>query len=68
MKVNKAYTYTHLGLVVVLSLFPVDWVEGNWDELAYAIKKTVGDKWSDELSSAWEVAYDELAAAIKKAF
>ncbi|RDX62803.1 hypothetical protein CR513_58825 [Mucuna pruriens] len=32
------------------------------------IKVAVGDKWSDELSIAWEVAYDELAAAIKKAY
>ncbi|XP_020222796.1 leghemoglobin [Cajanus cajan] len=32
------------------------------------IKEAVGDKWSDELSNAWEVAYDELAAAIKKAY
>lgn len=32
------------------------------------IKAAVGDKWSDELSTALEVAYDELAAAIKKAY
>ncbi|XP_027365674.1 leghemoglobin-like [Abrus precatorius] len=31
------------------------------------LKEAVGDKWSDELGNAWEVAYDELAAAIKKA-
>ena len=38
------------------------------EALLKTIKEAVGDKWSDELSSAWEVAYDELAAAIKKAF
>nr|prf hemoglobin c,leg [Glycine max] len=37
------------------------------EALLKTIKEAVGDKWSDELSSAWEVAYDELAAAIKKA-
>ncbi|XP_020222840.1 leghemoglobin C2 [Cajanus cajan] len=31
------------------------------------IKEAVGDKWSDDLSKAWEVAYDQMAAAIKKA-
>ncbi|XP_020222838.1 leghemoglobin [Cajanus cajan] len=38
------------------------------EALLKTIKEAVGDKWSDELSNAWEVAYDELAAAIKKAF
>jgi len=37
------------------------------EALLKTIKAAVGDKWSDELSRAWEVAYDELAAAIKKA-
>ncbi|XP_061363802.1 leghemoglobin-like [Gastrolobium bilobum] len=37
------------------------------EALLKTIKEAVGDKWSDELSNAWEVAYDELAAAIKKA-
>ncbi|XP_047166207.1 leghemoglobin-1-like [Vigna umbellata] len=32
------------------------------------LKEAVGDKWSDDLSGAVEVAYDELAAAIKKAY
>ncbi|BAT94590.1 hypothetical protein LR48_Vigan588s002400 [Vigna angularis] len=32
------------------------------------LKEAVGAKWSDELSGAVEVAYDELAAAIKKAY
>ncbi|KAK7343936.1 hypothetical protein VNO77_13071 [Canavalia gladiata] len=31
------------------------------------IKEAMGDKWSDELGNAWGAAYDELAAAIKKA-
>jgi hemoglobin-like flavoprotein len=31
------------------------------------IKKAVEDKWSEELDCAWGIAYDELAAAIKKA-
>ncbi|CAL5209062.1 unnamed protein product [Lathyrus oleraceus] len=31
------------------------------------IKKAVEDKWSEELDCAWGKAYDELAAAIKKA-
>nr|prf hemoglobin,leg [Glycine max] len=35
------------------------------EALLKTIKAAVGDKWSDELSRAWEVAYDELAAAIK---
>lgn len=38
------------------------------EALLKTIKEAVGGNWSDELSSAWEVAYDELAAAIKKAF
>lgn len=37
------------------------------EALLKTIKEAVGDKWSEELSNAWEVAYDELAAAIKKA-
>ncbi|KAK7279508.1 hypothetical protein RJT34_24561 [Clitoria ternatea] len=36
------------------------------EALLKTIKEAVGDKWSDELSNAWEVAYDELAAAVKK--
>nr|QAX32723.1 leghemoglobin [Onobrychis viciifolia] len=30
------------------------------------LKEAVGDKWSEELGIAWELAYDELAAVIKK--
>ncbi|KAK7343935.1 hypothetical protein VNO77_13070 [Canavalia gladiata] len=37
------------------------------EALLKTIKEAVGDKWNDELGNAWEVAYDELAAAIKKA-
>ncbi|WJX58776.1 Leghemoglobin 1 [Trifolium repens] len=37
------------------------------EALLQTIKKAVGDKWSPELSTAWEVAYDALATAIKKA-
>lgn len=37
------------------------------EALLQTIKEVVGDKWSDELSIAWEVAYDELATTIKKA-
>nr|P27199.1 RecName: Full=Leghemoglobin [Psophocarpus tetragonolobus]AAC60563.1 leghemoglobin [Psophocarpus tetragonolobus]CAA46704.1 leghemoglobin [Psophocarpus tetragonolobus] len=38
------------------------------EALLKTVKEAVGDKWSDELSNAWEVAYNELAAALKKAF
>ncbi|KAL2324951.1 hypothetical protein Fmac_024009 [Flemingia macrophylla] len=38
------------------------------EALLKTIKEAVGDKWSDELSNAWETAYDALAIAIKKAF
>ncbi|XP_004496145.1 atypical leghemoglobin 2-1-like [Cicer arietinum] len=31
------------------------------------IKKAMDDKWSEELSCAWSIPYDELAASIKKA-
>ncbi|CAJ2631861.1 leghemoglobin [Trifolium pratense] len=37
------------------------------EALLKTIKEVAGDKWSEELSTAWEVAYDELATAIKKA-
>nr|QAX32727.1 leghemoglobin [Oxytropis lambertii] len=37
------------------------------EALLQTIKEVVGNTWSDELSTAWEVAYDELASAIKKA-
>ncbi|GAU42435.1 hypothetical protein TSUD_247770 [Trifolium subterraneum] len=37
------------------------------EALLKTIKEASGDKWSDELSTAWEVAYDALATAIKKA-
>jgi len=37
------------------------------EALLKTIKESSGDKWSDELSTAWEVAYDALATAIKKA-
>lgn len=30
------------------------------------IKEAVGNKWSEELSNAWEIAYDGLAVAIMK--
>ncbi|CAL0303181.1 unnamed protein product [Lupinus luteus] len=30
------------------------------------IKEVVGDKWNEELNTAWSIAYDELAVAIKK--
>lgn len=36
------------------------------EALLKTIKEAVGDKWSEEMSNAWEVAYDELAIAIKK--
>ncbi|CAJ1976634.1 unnamed protein product [Sphenostylis stenocarpa] len=38
------------------------------EALLKTIKEAVGDKWSAELGSALEVAYDELASAIKKAY
>lgn len=38
------------------------------EALVKTLKEAVGAKWSDELSGAVEVAYDELAAAIKKAY
>ncbi|XP_061363781.1 non-symbiotic hemoglobin 2-like [Gastrolobium bilobum] len=37
------------------------------EALLKTIKEAVGDKWSEELRNSWEVAYDELAAAIKNA-
>ncbi|XP_057425264.1 leghemoglobin 2-like [Lotus japonicus] len=36
------------------------------EALLKTIKEAVGDKWSEEMSNAWEVAYDKLAIAIKK--
>nr|QAX32750.1 leghemoglobin [Galega orientalis] len=36
------------------------------EALLKTIKEAAGDKWSNELSTAWEVAYDGLATAIKK--
>ncbi|XP_027938137.1 leghemoglobin-1 [Vigna unguiculata] len=38
------------------------------EALVKTLKEAVGDKWSDELGTAVELAYDELAAAIKKAY
>ena len=29
------------------------------------IKEAVGEKWNDEMASAWGEAYDQLAAAMK---
>ncbi|KAK7279756.1 hypothetical protein RJT34_24813 [Clitoria ternatea] len=37
------------------------------EALLKTIKEATGDKWNDELSNAWEAAYDALSAAIKKA-
>nr|QAX32738.1 leghemoglobin [Astragalus canadensis] len=37
------------------------------EALLKTIKEVTGDKWNSELSTAWEIAYDGLAAAIKKA-
>ncbi|CAI8587933.1 unnamed protein product [Vicia faba] len=37
------------------------------EALLQTIKKASGSNWSVELSTAWEVAYDGLASAIKKA-
>nr|AAA32659.1 leghemoglobin [Medicago sativa] len=37
------------------------------EALLKTIKEVSGDKWSEELNTAWEVAYDALATAIKKA-
>ncbi|XP_057424010.1 leghemoglobin-like [Lotus japonicus] len=37
------------------------------EALLKTVQAAVGDKWSEELSTAWGVAYDGLAAAIKKA-
>ncbi|KAK7356574.1 hypothetical protein VNO80_15848 [Phaseolus coccineus] len=37
------------------------------EALLKTIKEAVGEKWNEELSNAWEIAYDEMAAAIKKA-
>ncbi|KAL2324953.1 hypothetical protein Fmac_024011 [Flemingia macrophylla] len=36
------------------------------EALLKTIKEAVGDKWSDELSSAWEAAYDALAALVSE--
>ncbi|MCH80411.1 leghemoglobin [Trifolium medium] len=37
------------------------------EALLKTIKEVTGDKWSEEVNTAWEVAYDALANAIKKA-
>ncbi|KAK7356579.1 hypothetical protein VNO80_15854 [Phaseolus coccineus] len=37
------------------------------EALLKTIKEAVGNKRNEELSNAWEIAYDEIAAAIKKA-
>ncbi|XP_058744678.1 leghemoglobin Lb120-34-like [Vicia villosa] len=37
------------------------------EALLETLKEASGEKWSEELSTAWEVAYDGLASAIKKA-
>nr|P10816.2 RecName: Full=Leghemoglobin 3; AltName: Full=Srglb3 [Sesbania rostrata]CAA32043.1 leghemoglobin [Sesbania rostrata] len=37
------------------------------EALLKTLKEAGGATWSDEVSNAWEVAYDELSAAIKKA-
>nr|QAX32758.1 leghemoglobin [Ononis spinosa] len=37
------------------------------EALLKTIKEASGDKWSDELSTAWELSYDGLSTAIKKA-
>jgi len=37
------------------------------EALLKTIKEVAGNKWSKELSTAWEVAYDGLATSIKKA-
>ncbi|XP_058738408.1 leghemoglobin-1-like [Vicia villosa] len=37
------------------------------EALLKTIKEVVGDKWSEELNTAWKVAYDELTTTIKKA-
>ncbi|CAK8572984.1 unnamed protein product [Lathyrus sativus] len=37
------------------------------EALLKTMNEAVGDNWSEELSNAWEFAYDELAEAIKKA-
>jgi hemoglobin-like flavoprotein len=36
------------------------------EALLKTIKQASGDKWSEELNTAWEIAYDALATAIKK--
>ncbi|AES99407.1 hypothetical protein MtrunA17_Chr5g0435621 [Medicago truncatula] len=36
------------------------------EALLKTIKEAAGGNWSEELSTAWEVAYDGLAASIKK--
>lgn len=35
------------------------------EALLRTVKEGVGEKWSDEMGSAWERAYDQLASAIK---
>ncbi|AES99405.1 hypothetical protein MtrunA17_Chr5g0435611 [Medicago truncatula] len=37
------------------------------EALLKTIKEASGDNWSEELNTAWEIAYDELAISIKKA-
>lgn len=35
------------------------------EALLRTVKEAVGEKWSDEVDSAWGKAYDQLASAIK---
>lgn len=36
------------------------------EALLKTLKEAMGDKWSEEVSNAWGIAYDELAGVIKK--
>nr|CAA68462.1 unnamed protein product [Lupinus luteus] len=57
----KSLGSVHVSKGVVDAHFPV-----VKEAILKTIKGVVGDKWSEELNTAWTIAYDELAIIIKK--
>ncbi|EXB39439.1 Non-symbiotic hemoglobin 2 [Morus notabilis] len=55
----------HLGSVHLKNRVVSVHFEVVKEALLRTIKEAVGEKWSDDMASAWGQAYDELAAAIK---
>ncbi|KAF1896743.1 hypothetical protein Lal_00034443 [Lupinus albus] len=56
----------HLGSIHVIKGVIDPHFEVVKEALLKTIKEVVGDKWNEELSTAWTVAYHELAVVIKK--